>query len=92
MIKMLTAVTREIGHVERACREILAQLDLIHNKLKNAVGIIITWYKGQPSLAIAHPPLMMNLGGDMPEGTIISIGNITTLSRLAFCNNKTRTR
>jgi hypothetical protein len=140
MIKMLTAVTREIDDVDKVCVEILAQLDLTHNKLKNAVGIITcesefidagavaelckrlpfdtigittagsaacgqygvelltiavltsddvrfsavvsepvsagniekplraaykracSKYKGRPSLVIAHPPLMMNLG------------------------------
>jgi hypothetical protein len=41
MIKMLTAYTKELDDIDCACEEILAQLDLARNTLKNAVGIIV---------------------------------------------------
>ncbi|MDR2005891.1 MAG: FIST C-terminal domain-containing protein [Acidaminococcales bacterium] len=40
MIKMLTACTREIDYVDAAVDELLAQLDLGRNQLKNSVGIV----------------------------------------------------
>lgn len=40
MLKTLTAYTLEIDEVDTAVEEILEQLDLPHNQLKNTVGII----------------------------------------------------